>query len=115
MPEISDDTHTRGNGQTMGSIVPSARTASLRGAVMTALHDAGFRTSQYSNLAEPLLTTGQVAAVLRINDRTVRSWADAGKLDAIRTFGGRRLFPLSTVVAAMDQMIASTPKGDVEA
>ncbi len=114
MPETTDNAAVGGNGRPAGSIVPSARTASLRNAVMTALHDAGFRTSRYSNLAEPLLTTGQVAAVLRINDRTVRSWADAGKLDAIRTFGGRRLFPMSTVVAAMDRMTANTHTSETD-
>jgi excisionase family DNA binding protein len=53
-------------------------------------------------LDEPLLRTSQVAALLRTSDRTIRTWADAGKLTFIKTLGGRRLFPASAVIAALN-------------
>lgn len=37
-----------------------------------------------------LLTPGEVADLFRVDRRTVRAWADAGKLQSIRTLGGTR-------------------------
>lgn len=72
--------------------------------VVRRLEEIGFPIDAYEGLDEPLLTTGQVAVVLRATDRTVRTYADAGKIRSIRTLGGRRLFPLSAVLAAMELM-----------
>jgi excisionase family DNA binding protein len=53
---------------------------------------------------EPLLRTSQVAALLRTSDRTVRTWAELGKLHFIKTLGGRRLFPASAVMQVLNEM-----------
>lgn len=42
---------------------------------------------------EALLTPSEVAALFRVNPKTVTRWARAGKLTAIRTLGGHRRFP----------------------
>lgn len=39
-----------------------------------------------------LLTPGEVAALFRVDPKTVTRWAVAGKLTAIRTPGGHRRF-----------------------
>lgn len=50
-----------------------------------------------------LLTRSEVAALFRVNPKTVTRWANAGKLDAIRTLGGHRRFRESQVRALLDQ------------
>jgi len=39
-----------------------------------------------------LLTPGEVAALFRVDPKTVTRWAAAGKLGSIRTPGGHRRF-----------------------
>jgi excisionase family DNA binding protein len=39
-----------------------------------------------------LLTPAEVAALFRVNPKTVTRWARAGKISAIRTLGGHRRF-----------------------
>lgn len=48
-----------------------------------------------------LLKTGEVALLFGTSDRSVREWANAGKLPCIRTLGGHRLFPAGAVLKAM--------------
>lgn len=44
------------------------------------------------------LTTGQVAERFGVTERTIRDWADAGKLGAVtRTLGGARRFDADTI------------------
>lgn len=50
----------------------------------------------------PLLTTREVAAYFRVDDATIRRWADDGRLPHFRTPGGRRRF----YAAAIEQMTA---------
>jgi excisionase family DNA binding protein len=69
------------------------------------LEEAGLPLSEYTALEEPLLTTSQVALILRTTPRTVRNWADGGKIGTIRSLGGRRLFPASAVLAALESMV----------
>jgi excisionase family DNA binding protein len=40
-----------------------------------------------------LLTSGEVAALYRVDTKTVVRWADAGRLQCVRTLGGHRRFP----------------------
>lgn len=68
------------------------------------LEEAGLPVGRHPALEEPLLTTSQVALILRTTPRTVRNWADGGKIGTIRSLGGRRLFPASAVVAALESM-----------
>ena len=46
---------------------------------------------------EKLLTPGEVAALFRVDPKTVTRWAQDGKLSAIRTLGGHRRFKAAEV------------------
>lgn len=54
--------------------------------------------------SDTLLTPAEVAALFRVNPKTVTRWARAGKLNAIRTLGGHRRFRASEIRAAIDEM-----------
>lgn len=47
--------------------------------------------------AEKLLTPAEVAALFRVDPKTVTRWAKAGKLQSIRTLGGHRRYRESEV------------------
>jgi excisionase family DNA binding protein len=57
---------------------------------------------------DALLTPGEVAALFRVDPKTVTRWAKAGKLNAIRTLGGHRRFRESEVRQYLDQMGAGS-------
>lgn len=42
--------------------------------------------------SETLLTPAEVAALFRVDPKTVTRWAKAGKLTSIRTLGGHRRY-----------------------
>ena len=44
-----------------------------------------------------MLTPGEVAAMFRVDPKTVTRWAQAGKISAVRTVGGHRRFRASEV------------------
>lgn len=46
---------------------------------------------------DALLTPSEVAAMFRVNPKTVTRWARAGKISAIRTLGGHRRFRASEI------------------
>lgn len=46
---------------------------------------------------ENLLTPAEVAALFRVDPKTVTRWAKAGKLSSIRTLGGHRRYRESEV------------------
>lgn len=46
---------------------------------------------------ETLLTPAEVAALFRVDPKTVTRWAKAGKLSSIRTLGGHRRYRESEV------------------
>ncbi|MFC3689527.1 BldC family transcriptional regulator [Aquipuribacter hungaricus] len=48
---------------------------------------------------EQLLTPAEVAAMFRVDPKTVTRWAKAGKLSSIRTLGGHRRYRASEVTA----------------
>ena len=50
-----------------------------------------------------LMTPGAVAAVFRVDPKTVSRWAAAGRISSIRTPGGHRRFPESEVRALLEQ------------
>jgi excisionase family DNA binding protein len=84
-------------------------TTNEREALIRLLEAAGLAYDQYRDLDEPLLTTSEVALILRTSPRTVRNWADGGKIRTIRSLGGRRLFPASAVLLAVDSMVRRRP------
>lgn len=55
------------------------------------------RTSE----AETLLTPAEVAALFRVDPKTVTRWAKAGKLSSIRTLGGHRRYRENEVRALL--------------
>ena len=52
--------------------------------------------------AENLLTPSEVAALFRVDPKTVTRWAKAGKIGSIRTLGGHRRFRESEVRELLD-------------
>ena len=50
---------------------------------------------------ETLLTPAEVAAMFRVDPKTVTRWAKAGKLTSIRTLGGHRRYRESEVRALL--------------
>src|SRR3954462_1500151 len=53
---------------------------------------------------EALLTPAEVAALFRVNPKTVTRWARSGKLTAIRTLGGHRRFKASEIRRCLEEM-----------
>ena len=51
--------------------------------------------------AERLLTTTEVAAMFRVQPKTVTRWAQHGKLSTTRTLGGHRRFYENEVKALL--------------
>ena len=62
--------------------------------------------AQHDNFDTPerLLTLSEVAALFRVNPKTVTRWARAGKLTAIRTLGGHRRFKASEISRCLEEM-----------
>lgn len=52
--------------------------------------------------ADRLLTPGEVAALFRVDPKTVTRWAAAGRMGSIRTPGGHRRFRESEVRALLE-------------
>lgn len=52
--------------------------------------------------SEPLLTPAEVAAMFRVDPKTVTRWAKAGKLSSVRTLGGHRRYLASEVRALLE-------------
>jgi len=65
--------------------------------------------SNLSNLSisgqENLLTPAEVAALFRVDPKTVTRWAKAGKLTSIRTLGGHRRYKESEVKALLKSVL----------
>ena len=57
---------------------------------------------------DTLLTPSEVAAMFRVNPKTVTRWARAGKISAIRTLGGHRRFRASEIRKYLEQVDEST-------
>jgi excisionase family DNA binding protein len=51
--------------------------------------------------SERLLTPAEVAAMFRVDPKTVTRWARDGRLTAIRTLGGHRRYLESEVLALL--------------
>jgi excisionase family DNA binding protein len=52
---------------------------------------------------EHLMTPGEVAALFRVDPKTVTRWAKAGKLTSIRTLGGHRRYRSSEVRSLLEK------------
>ena len=62
--------------------------------------------------SEPLLTPAEVAAMFRVDPKTVTRWAKAGKLSSIRTLGGHRRYRESEVRELLSGMMPEQRRGD---
>ena len=51
-----------------------------------------------------LLTPAEVAAMFRVDPKTVTRWARAGKISAVRTLGGHRRFKASEIRRLVEQV-----------
>ena len=60
---------------------------------------------QHTTETETLLTPAEVAAMFRVDPKTVTRWAKAGKLSAIRTLGGHRRYRESEVRELLSGMM----------
>lgn len=60
------------------------------------------RFEEWAATRPTLMTTGEVAEILRVDPRTVRTWANAGKLRVFVTPGGTRRYYLAQVLAIGD-------------
>jgi excisionase family DNA binding protein len=62
--------------------------------------------SEQAPAQEVLLTPSEVAALFRVDPKTVTRWAKAGKLTSIRTLGGHRRYKESEVKALLNKINA---------
>ncbi|MDQ1288279.1 MAG: hypothetical protein QG622_1844 [Actinomycetota bacterium] len=58
-----------------------------------------------STTPEQLLTPAEVAALFRVDPKTVTRWANAGRLTSVRTLGGHRRFREAEVRALLEGAI----------
>ncbi len=59
---------------------------------------------------DELLTPSEVAALFRVDPKTVTRWAKAGKLTSIRTLGGHRRYRASEVYNLLDRTPGARPE-----
>jgi excisionase family DNA binding protein len=52
---------------------------------------------------DSLLTPSEVAALFRVDPKTVTRWAKAGRVDCIRTLGGHRRYPATQFAHLLDR------------
>lgn len=65
-----------------------------------------------STAPEQLLTPAEVAALFRVDPKTVTRWANAGRLTSVRTLGGHRRFREAEVRALLDGVPAPRVSND---
>ena len=56
------------------------------------------------NRRDDLLTPAEVAALFRVNPKTVTRWARAGRISAVRTLGGHRRFRASEIRRFLEEV-----------
>ncbi len=64
------------------------------------------------NGQEQLLTPGEVAAMFRVDPKTVTRWATAGRIGSIRTPGGHRRFRESEVRSMLAELTSEVNVSD---
>ena len=64
--------------------------------------------------ADELLTPAEVAALFRVDPKTVTRWAKAGKLTSIRTLGGHRRYRAAEVRSLLGEVPAAPPDDSSE-
>ena len=62
--------------------------------------------------ADQLLTPAEVAAMFRVDPKTVTRWARSGKVSSIKTLGGHRRYLESEILSLMAEKIPEQRSGD---
>ncbi len=70
---------------------------------------------QVRSTRDRLLTPGEVAALFRVDPKTVTRWASAGRIGSIRTPGGHRRFRESEVRALLAGEVLAVPTSAIPA
>jgi excisionase family DNA binding protein len=60
-------------------------------------------TTSHITDADLLLTPSEVAALFRVDPKTVTRWARAGRLTAVRTLGGHRRYHAAEVHGLLER------------
>lgn len=63
---------------------------------------------------DELLTPAEVAALFRVDPKTVSRWAKAGKLTSIRTLGGHRRYRAAEVHSLLNDTPGMNPEAQSE-
>ena len=58
---------------------------------------------------DALMTPAEVAALFRVDPKTVTRWAVAGKLHSLRTLGGHRRYRAAEVRSLLDEAQGARP------
>jgi excisionase family DNA binding protein len=66
-----------------------------------------------AHLNDALLTPAEVAALFRVDPKTVTRWAKSGKLSSVRTLGGHRRYKAEEVRRFLQQSTESGPPEDL--
>lgn len=61
----------------------------------------GIRDGRQARESDRLLKPGEVAMIFRVDPKTVRRWADSGRLASLRTPGGHHRFRQSEIRALL--------------
>lgn len=64
-------------------------------------------------MTSDLLTAREVAAMFRVDPKTVTRWAAAGRISAIRTPGGHRRYRTAEVLKLLEQGTTEAAEGPV--
>jgi excisionase family DNA binding protein len=82
---------------------------------LTEAHPDSRRKLNVDGNNERLLTPGEVAALFRVDPKTVTRWAASGRITSIRTPGGHRRFRESEVRALLRGDSEPAPSGHLSA
>lgn len=97
------------------TIVAFAKAVSPGGAVTSRPSSRPLRYSSPDIFETRLLTEAEVAALFRVDPKTVARWAQQGKLRSIRTLGGRRRYSeaeIKTILGGEAQVPVPRPTLD---
>lgn len=68
--------------------------------------------STHVHESDTLLTPSEVAALFRVDPKTVTRWAKAGKISSIRTLGGHRRYLEAEIRELLQAVPSQTPSNE---
>lgn len=90
----------------LGTAGGAARSEEERRALLGALRPHIGMASVLAD--EPILSSREVALLFRVSVATVRRWATAGRLSAVRSIGGHWTFPLAGIRRELERLWNAT-------